>query len=115
MRIVFCLFLFIAIVSPLQAEESLFFSDDQGKRDPFWRLVTPSGVIINYDKDILASDMVLEGILVGENGNNVAIIDGKIIKEKDTLGVFIVEEIGPDSVVLRKGQENFTLTLKKEE
>ncbi len=92
-----------------------FVYDDHGKRDPFWSLLGSRGTILNFDNDIQASDMVLEGILVEPNGDSVAIINGNIVKVGDKVGFFIVKEIQVNVVVLGKGQEIVTLKLKKEE
>ena len=92
-----------------------FVYDDHGKRDPFWSLVTPAGVIINYDGDILISDLVLEGIIAGADGKNLAIINNTIVKPNDQVGLFVIEKIELDKVLLRKGQESFALKIKKEE
>ncbi len=96
-------------------EKEDFVYDDHGKRDPFWPLVNSSGVIITYDKDILIADMVLEGIITERNGSDMAIINGVIVKINDTIGVFTVKTIRPDAVVLKKGQQTFTLNLLKED
>ena len=98
-----------------QQQPQNFVYDDHGKRDPFWTLVTPAGVIINYDSDILISDMVLEGIIAGTDGKNLAIINNTIVKPNDQVGLFVIEKIELDKVLLRKGKESFSLKIKKEE
>ena len=99
------------------AEETkpTFLYDDHGKRDPLWPLVTTSGAIMNYETEVFVSDLVLEGIIVGEDGTNLAIINGVIVKKNDTVGKYSISEISSLAVVLIKGQEKFTLRLKKEE
>jgi hypothetical protein len=92
-----------------------FIYDDHDKRDPLWPLVSSSGAILNYEKDLMAVDMVLEGILVDTTGNNVAIINGMIVNLNDRIGLFIVKEIGANFVTLQKDDETVTLKLKKEE
>ncbi len=92
-----------------------FVYNDHGKRDPFWSLLGNRGAILNFDNDIQASDMILEGILVEPNAGSVAIINGNIIKVGDKVGFFIVKEIQVNVVILAKGQEIVTLKLKKEE
>lgn len=88
--------------------------EDQGRRDPLWPLVTTSGMIINYDKDLFASDLTLEGIML-EPGGNLAIINGMIVGEEDTIGMYVVQKIEPNAVILLRGDESVTLKLKKEE
>lgn len=87
---------------------------DQGRRDPLWPLVTTSGMIINYDKDLFASDLTLEGIML-EPAGNLAIINGMIVGEQDTIGMYVVQKIEPNAVILLRGDESVTLKLKKEE
>lgn len=88
---------------------------DEGRRDPFWPLVNEKGAIINYDKDLSTSDMILEGILVGVDGKNAAIINGVVVGVGDRVGLLSVTEIRPDTVVLRNGDKEFTLKLKTKE
>lgn len=95
------------------AEDAVFVYDEHGKRDPFLPLVSMGGTIITYDTDLTASDMVLEGIVAGAQGNNMAIINGKVVKPHDTLGAYQVDVIADDYVEILKGQERFTLKLKK--
>ncbi len=113
----------IIVLSPLASyagnstsgKDAPFIYDDHGKRDPFWKLIGARGSIVNYDNDIQASDMVLEGIMAEPGGESVAIINGNIIKVGDKLGLFVVKEIQANVVILEKGQENIKLQLKKEE
>ncbi|MBI5416091.1 MAG: hypothetical protein HZA29_04675 [Candidatus Omnitrophica bacterium] len=98
-----------------QAEEQAFVYDDHGKRDPFWPLVGPTGNIINYDKESHASDLKIEGIISTANGQNLAIIDGQVVKKNDLVGDFLVVEIRKDRVVLTQGQQRFELKFNKEE
>ena len=96
-------------------ENESFVYDDQGRRDPFWRLVSPSGSILNYETDFLITDLTLEGIVAGKDGKNYAIVNGRILKATDIIGQFIVERIDDDRVVLKKGKKKFELKLKKGE
>ena len=98
-----------------QGVEKPFTYDYKGKRDPFWPLATEHGSIINYDeRDLSASDMMLTGISSGADGN-IAVINGKIVKEGDMVGAFKVEKIMSTFVVLDNGQEKSKLYLRKEE
>ena len=94
------------------AEENIFSYENNGKRDPFWPLVSPSGALINYDQDLSVSDMDLEGVMLEKDGRNVAIINGTIIKVNEKVGLFTVISINADGVVLKKGQEK-TVSLKR--
>jgi len=97
------------------AEEKPFVYADHGKRDPLWPLVTSSGAIMSYETEVFISDMVLEGVIIDPSGQNLAIINGVVVKNSDKIGQYIVRNISPSSVVLIKGQEEFILKLKKEE
>ena len=63
------------------AGQDAFVYDDHGKRDPLWPLVSSTGSIINYDKEFQASDLKIEGVILGVNGQNLAIINGQIVKK----------------------------------
>lgn len=98
-----------------EKEETPFTYDDHGKRDPFWRLVSPSGAILNYDSDLMLSDMALDGIISDPAGGNMAIINSVIVKTNDKIGLYVVSAVDKDKVILTKGGEIFVLKLKKEE
>lgn len=98
------------------AEDSETFTyNDKGKQDPFLRLVSSTGAVINFAGELLITDMVLEGIIAGQDGKNVAIINGIIVKPSDELGAYTVKKVAADTVVLEKDQERFILKLQKEE
>ncbi len=97
------------------SEQPSFVYQDHGKKDPFWPLVSSAGNIINYDSDLSVTEMALEGIMLGANGNAVAIVNGKVVKKGDKMGDFLVESIEKDFVVFSKGDEKFELRLKKKE
>lgn len=91
-----------------------FSYNDHDKRDPFWPLVSPTGELIDYEKGFQLTDLKMEGIMVADNGKNLAIINGKVIKENDRLGPVTVIEIKKDMVILSNGQQRFELRMKKE-
>lgn len=94
----------------------VFVYDDHGRRDPLWPLVSPAGNIIDYEKkEFQFTDLKLEGIISGQGDQNLAIINGQILKVRDQVGTFVVTDIGKDEVVLMKDQREFRLELKKEE
>ncbi len=92
-----------------------FVYDDHGKRDPVWPLVSSTGNIINYDREFQASDLKIEGIMLGVNGQHLAIINGQIVKKGDPLGPLVVEEIGKNMVTFKQGEKKIELKLNKEE
>ena len=108
--------LLVFMYTNVYAEENIFSYENNGKRDPFWPLVSPSGALINYDQDLSVSDMDLEGVMLEKDGRNVAIINGTIIKVNEKVGLFTVISINADGVVLKKGQEKtVSLKIKKED
>jgi len=116
----FIIIMFWVVVGCGFAQEEISFDqdfvyEDGGRRDPFWPLVTAGGAVINYDeRELSASDMTLQGIVRGEGGN-VAIINGRIVKQGDMLGAFKIDRIESAFVVLDNGQERNELRLQKEE
>ncbi len=111
----FTAFLFLLLSATVFGADESFIYDDHGKRDPLWRLVSPDGVIMNFDKDLLVSDMILEGIIFDPNGKSLAIVNGNVVKVDDMIGLFAVSKIEQKKVILSKDQETFILELKKEE
>jgi len=101
---------------PEGTEQGHFVYDDHGKRDPFLPLVDGNGFIITYEDNLLLTDLVLEGIVLGGDDNtNLAIINGKVLKKGDKIGPFVVLHISAKSVLLGKGKQKFDLKLKKGE
>ena len=116
MRIFLAVFLVLVVTNIVTAgEKEPFVYDDNGRRDPLWKLVSPSGTILNYETDFLITDLALEGIMAGKDGKNYAIINGRILKATDIIGQFVVEKIDDNRVVLKKGRQKFELKLKKGE
>ncbi len=111
------LFVF-ADVTPVEDEvpvNEVFVYNDHGARDPLWPLISPKGILLTYDKNLLIMEMTLEGIMLGSDGKNLAIINGRILKMSDEVGEFVISEIKNDMVILMKNHEKFELRLKKEE
>ncbi len=112
------LFLLIAIMvvsfDLLSAQGANFIYQDNGRRDPFWPLISPGGTILIFDANVTFSDIILEGIIYDPKGQTLAIINTKVVKETDTIGGFLVVTIGSDHVLLRKEGQEFMLRSKKE-
>ncbi len=94
------------------AEDVEFEYNDHAKRDPLWPLVGVNGSIMNYDTDFLITDLALEGIITGADGQNLAILNGRIVGKNGRIGQFDVFEVNVDSVILKNKQEKFKLELK---
>ena len=104
-----------AVAQEEQRSPEPFSYDDNGRRDPLWPLVNSNGAILNYESEFLITDLALEGIMAGTDGENMAIINGRVLKAEDTIGQFVVRKIGEDSIILKKGKQKFELKLKKGE
>ena len=91
-----------------------FVYDDKGRRDPFWKLISSTGAIVNYETDLMITDLELQGIMSGAAGN-IAMINGKVVRKNDKVGQFVIQDITDDWVLLKKDQQVFKLRLKKEE
>ena len=116
MRIFVIIFISVLFaVSSAGAQEETFRYDDQGNRDPLWTLVSPNGTIINYNKEFLITDMVLEGIMAEGVGENIAIINGTIVKVNDKMGMFVIKHIYIDKVILTYNNKKYILELQKED
>ncbi len=113
----FIIFSLLVFSFPLWAQEQGrdFVYDDHGRRDPFWSLVTPAGVVMNYDSDVQISDLTLGGIISGKDTENLAIINNTIVKAHDKIGLFVVDKIEQDKVFLIQGEQSFVLKIKKED
>lgn len=114
MRYVWCL-VFVLSAGTVVAQEAAFTYDDHGNRDPFWPLVSDNGSIISYETDFTITDLVLEGIMAGNNGGHVAIINGRIVTTGDQLGNFIILDVQPEAVIIKKDNLKFELKLEKED
>ena len=116
MRIFSALMLTLVVTAAAFAQEQgPFVYDDGGRRDPLWPLVNSNGVILNYESEFLITDLALEGIMAGAQGENLAIINGRILRTTDAIGQFVVESIAENSIILKKGKQKFELKLKKGE
>ena len=105
----------VLYASTVVAQEGAFMYDDHGNRDPFWPLVSDNGSIISYETEFTITDLVLEGIMAGQGGQHVAIINGRIVTTGDQLGNFTILEVHPEAVIIKKDNLKFELKLEKED
>ena len=90
--------------------------DGKGKRDPFTPLVTNEGRILPGAKSASENDssvISLEGIIWDEKGNSLAIINGKLVKEKDTVFGMRILEIRKEGIKIEKQGKAITINLIK--
>lgn len=114
MKKALCLFCFFCVTVAGADESKPFVYAENSKRDPFWPLISSSGTPISYESDMAnVADMVLEGVVLDASKNNLAILNGKIIKVGDQVGSYSVEAIAGDHVDLIKGSEHLVIKIKK--
>ena len=101
-------------VGMVSAEEA-FKYNAKGKRDPFVPLISESG---GYASDAYEAsaveDIRLEGIVWDDVKGSIAIINGEIAKEGDSLGTMKILKINKDIVIFGVGGENVKIELNKE-
>ncbi len=94
--------------------ENKFIYKNKGLRDPFIALVTIDGRILPGAREVTESTNVeLEGIIWDPNGKSLAIINGKLVKEKQRIMNLQVLKIKKDSVLLQKEGKVIVINLKK--
>jgi hypothetical protein len=113
MKKVLWIILFLTTTLSFAQDNKNFVYNEHGKKDPFGPLVSSTGAVISYDTDMSATDLILEGVIGDAKGNNLALINGKVVKPGDQVGLYTIDSIGNDHVDLIKGQEHLTVKLKK--
>ena len=106
--------LVITAAAAAYANGSSFIYDPHGARDPLLPLVTAGGAIITYETEFAVSEMMLEGI-ISDGSGRIAIINGNIVESGKKIGLYTVQGIEEDRVILLKDGETSVLQLKKEE
>ena len=99
----------------VNAQEKGFVYDSKHKRDPFFPLVSPEGEILSDAPAIISTgNIYLEGIIWDPNGGSIAIINGTIMKEGDTIDSITVNKIYDTYVVLLLRGEEKVIPLTNE-
>ncbi len=104
----------LILTSNALADSSQFVYDDKKMKDPFIPLVTTTGSLVTSDSDLTVGDLILEGIVADDKGQNAAIINGKIVAAGDTVGNYTIDSIEVDQVNLINNGQVSVLKLKKE-
>lgn len=96
---------------------SVFGYEAKGKRDPFIPLLGQEkvGRSVGLEGIVSAQDILLEGIAIGSSGNNIAILNGQMVKENDKVGLIRVRKISKKTVELSVDGKVHTLSLQEEE
>ena len=101
--------LFIAISSQAAGQY-----DAKGKRDPFVPLIGPDKDKALELEDIISADeLVLEGIAVGTGGQNIAILNGRMVKENEKIGSLKIKKISKKSILILIADKEFSLDLSE--
>ncbi len=92
----------------------LFKYDAAGRRDPFMPLVTKEGKIaFGYGTIRSIEDIRLEGIVYDPSGDSIAVINGMVLKENDTIGNIKLIKIESDKVSLLFNQTEHVIRLEE--
>ncbi|MDP2981585.1 MAG: general secretion pathway protein GspB [Candidatus Omnitrophota bacterium] len=104
-----------AIISNCAFAEEGFKYDAKSRRDPFIPLISETG---GYASDAYEAsaieDIRLEGIVWDDVNGSIAIINGEIAKEGDSLGSVKILKINKDSVIFDVNGESLKIELNKE-
>ncbi len=104
-----------AIISNCAFAEEGFKYDAKSRRDPFIPLISETG---GYASDAYEAsaieDIRLEGIVWDDAKGSIAIINGEIAKEGDSLGSVKILKIDKDSVIFGVNGESVKIELNKE-
>jgi len=111
MRIIFFL---CAVLVYVPAYADGFLYNDKGKRDPLTPLVTKDGRILPGARAVTETgDIELEGVIWDPQGNSVAIINGKLVRERERILNMQVLKIRKASVILQREGKVLVIKLKK--
>lgn len=104
----------ICSVCLAKTPECDFEYQSKGRRDPFIALVTKDGRILPGAREVSETGTIeLEGIIWDPQGNSIAIINGKLFKERQRFYDLQVLKIRKASVILQKEGEVMVINLKK--
>lgn len=85
-----------------------------GRRDPFIPLVSPSGYLLEVERDE-DSALSLEGIMYDPKGDSMAIINGELVRVGEAVGGAVLTRIEPTRVVVIKDNQTLEIELRREE
>ena len=102
----------IGLLVPSIREASGFQYDSKGKRDPF----IPEGQLESVEKQLGASQLRLEGIILDPSGKSIAILNGEIVKEGDNFAGLEIKKIETNQVTfVNKEGEAFRVVLDRDD
>jgi len=114
LRQLWVIVLFIVFMCASEALGEEYIYKNQGKRDPFMALITPTGYLLNLEP---ADDrkVNLEGIMHDPDGNSMAIVNGDLVRVGDSVGAAVVTEIEPNKIIILQDNEKIEIELRREE
>jgi hypothetical protein len=94
-----------------------FLYEAQGRRDPFFVLVTPDGRIIEPPESKERTEGLprLEGLMYDAKGISYAVMDGEVFRAGDMAGDYQIIRIDSNKVIMQKADRVFEVELKKED
>jgi len=108
----------VVIVLPHLLSGSAFGYDSQGQRDPFVPLIGLEEKKVRpscLEEMVAIEDLILEGIAISPSGKNVAILNGRMVKERDKIGAIQIKKISKKNIELSINGKDYGLSLTKEE
>ena len=113
---VWCLTVILTLANQYSyAAEERFIYDSKNKRDPFIPLIGKGMRFLVPQEAKSIENIILEGIVFDPEQGSLAIINGEVFKEGDSIGGLILSEVTKKSVVLTKDEKDYTITLIEEE
>ena len=105
----------VVFFTDILAAEEAFKYNANSKRDPFTPLISETG---NYASDAYEAsaieDIRLEGIVWDDLKGSIAIINGEIAKEGDSIGAMKILKINKDNVIFDASGENVKVELNRD-
>lgn len=93
-----------------------FIYDPEGKRDPFVSLIGQErSAGAGLETVASPEELKLEGIAIGSGGKEIAILNGRIVKENDKFGSLLIKKITRKSVEFSIEGRDYKLTLQEPE
>ena len=108
----------VVVALPYLLSGLAFGYDSQDQRDPFVPLIGQEKKKVrpsSLEEMVDAEYLILEGIAISPSGKNVAILNGRMVKEKDKIGAIKVNKISKKIVELSINGKDYSLSLQKKE
>ena len=111
MRVIFTGLIILLIAESLFAEKT-FEYNSKGNRDPFVPLISGGGGYISDAYGISGvKDIRLEGIVLDEEKDPIAIVNGEIVREGQEIGSVKIIKIEEDGVIFNADGQDIKIEL----